>query len=78
MSRVTILHDLDVLTPYACFYTMEGRNGGIFAAEGWHYKPPILTTVMQRALEDILAGKEPDKDVIQNILDAFGTKGGKR
>ena len=74
VSRVTILHDIDVLTPFGCFYTRDGRNGGIIAADGWHYKPPVLTPAMENALKDILDGKEPDKDTILCILQAFGTK----
>ena len=72
VSRVTILHDIDVLTSFGCFYTRGGRNGGIFADESWHYRPPVLTPVMQKALMDILDGKKPDLDVIRYILQAFG------
>lgn len=74
VCRATILHDIDVLTPFGCFYTQDGRNGGIIAVDGWYYKPPILTPVMQKALEDILTGKEPDRDAIICILQAYGKK----
>ena len=72
VSRNTILRDIEYLTSFARFYTMDGRNGGIFADESWHYRPPVLTPVMQKALKDILDGKEPDRDVIRYILQAFG------
>ena len=75
-SRNTILRDIEYLTSFARFYTVEGRNGGIFADEGWHYRPPVLTPVMQKALKDILDGKEPDRDVIRCILQAFGKNSG--
>ena len=73
VSRNTILRDIEYLTPFACFYTVEGRSGGIFADDSWHYKPPVLTPAMESALGDILVGKGPDKDVIICILQAFGT-----
>ena len=74
VSRNTILRDIEYLTPFACFYTQTGGNGGIFADDGWYYRPPVLTVAMQKALTDILEGRAPDLDVIRCILKAFGTK----
>ncbi len=74
VCRSTVLRDIEYLTSFDCFYTVEGRSGGIFADDSWHYKPPVLTPAMESALGDILVGKGPDKDVIICILQAFGTK----
>ena len=74
VSKNTILRDIEYLTPFACFYTQTGGNGGIFADDAWYYRPPVLTAAMQKALMDILDGKEPDRDIISCILQAFGTK----
>ena len=74
VSRNTILRDIEYLTPFACFYTQTGATGGIFADDGWYYRPPVLTVAMQKALTDILEGRAPDLDVIRCILKAFGTK----
>ena len=74
VCRSTVLRDIEYLTSFACFYTVEGRSGGIYADESWHYKPPVLTVEMQKALTDILDGEEPDRDMILCILQAFGTK----
>lgn len=71
VHRSTVLNDIVVLTPYAFFRTQRGRNGGIIADESWHYRPPVLTQVMVKALQDILAGRDADRDVISAILDAF-------
>ena len=73
VCRSTVLRDIEYLTSFACFYTVEGRSGGIFADESWHYKAPVLTPAMESTLKDILDGKEPDRDVIICILQAFGT-----
>lgn len=74
VNRTTVLNDIVVLTPYAVFHTQDGRNGGIFADESWHYRPPVLTQVMVKALQDILAGRDADREVIAAILDAFGPR----
>ena len=74
VCRNTILRDIEYLTPFACFYTQAGGNGGIYADEGWYYRPPVLTPAMQKALMDILDGRDPDRDVIRCILESFGTK----
>ena len=74
VSRRTILYDLDAITAYAQFYTVPGNGGGIFACEGWHYKPERLTERMQKAVEDVLNGLPPDKAALQELLDAFGRK----
>lgn len=70
----TILHDLDAITAYAQFYTVQGKTGGIFACEGWHYKPSRLTARMQKAVEDVLNDLPPDKTVLLELLDTFGRK----
>ena len=75
VSRSTIQRDIDYLTPFACFYTQSGTNGGIIAVDGWHYKPTMLTPAMQKALQAILEGCEPDKEIIRGILAAFGKTG---
>ena len=70
----TILYDLDAITAYAQFYTVPGNGGGIFACEGWHYKPERLTARMQKAVEDAINGLPPDVSALQELLDAFGRK----
>ena len=70
----TILRDLDAITAYAQFYTVPGNGGGIFACEGWHYKPERLTARMQKAVEDAINGLPPDVNALQELLDAFGRK----
>ena len=74
VSRRTILYDLDAITAYAQFYTVPGNGGGIFACEGWHYKPERLTARMQKAVEDAINGLPPDISALQELLDAFGRK----
>ena len=74
VSRQTIVNDLDAITAYAQFYTLPGNGGGIFACEGWHYKPERLTERMQKAVEDVLNGLPPDKAALQELLDTFGRK----
>ena len=74
VSRRTILYDLDAITASAQFYTVPGNGGGIFACEGWHYRPAGLTARMQKAVEDAINGLPPDKAALQELLDAFGRK----
>ena len=74
VSRQTIVNDLDAVTASAQFYTVQGKGGGIFACEGWHYRPARLTARMQKAVEDAINGLPPDKAALQELLDAFGRK----
>jgi predicted DNA-binding transcriptional regulator YafY len=74
VCRQTIVNDLEAVTAYAQFYTVPGNGGGIFACEGWHYKPERLTARMQKAVEDAINGLPPDISALQELLDAFGRK----
>lgn len=72
VSRRTILYDLDAITASAQFYTVPGNGGGIFACEGWHYRPARMTARMQKAVEDAINGLPPDKEALQELLAVFG------
>ena len=77
VSKSTIKRDLRELerTGDACFYTVEGEQGGIFACEGWYASRRYLTPRQEAALRNVLDGRPTMEDMkeIERILISFGT-----
>ena len=76
VSKSTIKRDLRELerTGDACFYTVEGEHGGIFACEGWYASRRYLTPGQEAALRNALDGRltKEDMNEIERILISFG------
>lgn len=64
ISKSTAQRDLDAITPYACFYTISGRGGGIIAEEGWYSSQRNLSPVQKQMLTEMITTVAPDKQPI--------------
>lgn len=80
VSKNTILHDLDILTPTTSFTTVSGRGGGIYASPGWYASSAYLNKEQENLLKRLLPQMKSEADIktLESIIHAFGLPESKR